>query len=267
MTPFKKLFLLTILAGACQLTVRSQTTTKGKTVLLDYYYNNETKKGKDGKSFRYHYTWEDTTWSGYSGWGNMFRQLGASTQSLETAPTTANLQNASVYIIVDPDTEKETPKPNFIQPQDIKAITSWVKKGGVLVLLANDSGNCEFTHLNMLAKKFGVRFKEDRYNLVFNDQFEQGALKVPADHAILKTAKKVFIKELSTLELKKPAMAVFQDKGNIIMSVTPFGKGTVLCIGDPWIYNEYIGGKKLPDDFENPKAAADLARWLLEKAR
>ena len=49
---------------------------------------------------------------------------------------------------VDPDTERETPKPNFIQPQDTKAIAQWVAKGGILVIMANDTLNVEFTQKN-----------------------------------------------------------------------------------------------------------------------
>lgn len=238
---------------------------QGKTVLLDYYFNHEFKKDAAGNMNRFHYTWEDKAMSGFSMWGDIFRNLGAQTASLEAVPTAENLQKADVYIIVDADTEKETATPNFIQPAAIEAITAWVKAGGVLLLMANDSGNAEFTHFNQLATKFGIRFKEDRFNLVFNNQYEQGALTVPAKHPILRTARKVFIKELSTLELTKPAKPVFTDKGQVIMAVAPYGKGKVLAIGDPWVYNEYIDGKRLPAQYENPQAAADLAQWLLSQ--
>ena len=40
-----------------------------------------------------------------------------------------------------------------------------------------------------------------------------------------------------------------------------------LAIGDPWIYNEYIGHSRLTPDFDNSKAAANLVRLLLSKAR
>lgn len=257
---------LTILTGST--TAWSQqpaAAPKEKTVLLDYFFNNEYKKDTAGKLNRFHYTWEDKASSGFSIWGDLFRKHGAQTKSLESAPTAANLQQADVYIIVDADTEKETAQPNYIQPEHIKAITAWVKAGGVLLLMANDSGNAEFTHFNQLASKFGVRFKEDRYNLVFNNQYEQGAFLVTPPHPILTTSKKIFIKELSTLALSKPAKAVFTDKGNVVMAVAKYGKGTVLAIGDPWVYNEYIDGKKLPAEYENPQAADDLAQWLLKQ--
>lgn len=236
-------------------------------VMLDYYFNNEYKKNAAGEMARWHYTWEDKASSGFSMWGDRFRAAGAITDSLSVAPTADNLARANVYIIVDADTEKETAQPNYIQPADIENITAWVKKGGVLVMLANDSGNAEFKHFNELSTKFGIRFNEDRYHLVFNNQYEQGAFTVPAGHELLPNAKKIFLKELSTLSVQKPARSVFTDNGHVIMAVAKYGKGTVLAIGDPWVYNEYIDGKKLPAEYENPQAATDLANWLLKQVR
>jgi unsaturated rhamnogalacturonyl hydrolase len=47
------------------------------------------------------------------------------------------------------------------------------------------------------------------------------------------------------------------------MAVANYGKGTVFVIGDPWLYNEYVDGRKLPAEYENFKAAQDLSRWLI----
>ena len=60
---------------------------------------------------------------------------------------------------------------------------------------------------------------------------------------------------------------MFTDDGHVIMAVAEYGKGKVLAIGDPWVYNEYIDGKKLPAEYENPQAATDLANWLLKQVR
>src|ERR1041384_581734 len=83
-------------------------------VTLDYFFNREFRKSKTGKAERFHYTWEDTAQTGYSVWGHIFRQAGAELKSLDAAPTAANLKGTGVYIIVDPDTEKETGQPNYI---------------------------------------------------------------------------------------------------------------------------------------------------------
>lgn len=264
----------------------------GKTVLLDYWFNNERRKDVTGAQVRYHYTWEDMANSGYAIWGHIFRMEGAHTDSLPVAPTRENLRKASVYIITDPDNEKESTGPHYPTDADGKAIEDWVKAGGVLVLMSNDSANCEFTHFNHLAERFGVHFNFDCYHKVTGSQYQMGAFTMTvqdgqanavgyihndrrdeglnsdgtSSRSIFATTKKIYIKELSTLQLSGAAKAVFTDAGNNIMAVARVGKGAVFAVGDPWFYNEYTDGRKLPADFENYNAARDLATWLLEQS-
>ncbi len=151
-----------------------------------------------------------------------------------------------------------------MDPAAAGIIADWVRTGGVLMLMANDSGNAELTKFNILASKFGIHFNNDRFNRVINDQYEQGALTIPRDHDIFKTAGKIFVKELSTLRVISPGMAALTKEEKIIMAVAKYGRGTVFAIGDPWLYNEYVNGR-LPAGFENDRAAEDLVRWLLSK--
>jgi unsaturated rhamnogalacturonyl hydrolase len=90
-----------------------------------------------------------------------------------------------------------------------------------------------------------------------------GKIMVPANHSILPTAKQIYIKELSTLNVQPPATAVLSNQGYVVMALAKVGKGTVFAVGDPWLYNEYTDGRKLPAEYENYKAAKDLARWLI----
>jgi unsaturated rhamnogalacturonyl hydrolase len=235
----------------------------GKKIILDNYFNNEWKKDVTGTMVPFHYVWADKANSGFSMLGSIFHMNGVKTATLTTAPTAQNLRGADIYLIVDPDTEKETTKPNYISEADVKSISNWVKAGGVLVLMGNDAGNAEFEHFNKLAKGFGIKFNVDNYNLVKNDLFEQGVVEVPAENSIFKTGKKLYVKELSTLEVSRPAKAIITKEGHNIVAVSKFGKGTVFAIGDPWLYNEYVDGRKLPADFENYKAATDLVKWLI----
>ena len=236
-----------------------------KTVLLDYYFNNERRKDPTGTGVRYHYTWEDQANSGFSLWGHLFRMNGAHTDSLPTAPTAEKLKKAAVYIIVDPDDEKEVPSPNYPDDHDIAAIGQWVRAGGVLVLMSNDSANCEFPHFNQLAEHFGIHFNFNDYHKVTGNHYEMGAFRLPENDSIFRTTKKIYIKELSTLQLSGTAHPAYVDSGNTIMAVARIGKGTVFAVGDPWFYNEYTDGRKLPADFQNYNAASDLARWLLNQ--
>ena len=233
---------------------------KNKRVGLDYFYNNEYKNNK-----RYHYIWEDQDNSGFSELGSIIKKLGVEIDSIVTAPSTKILNKYDIYIIVDPDTPDESPKPNYIDVSAIKDIKAWVKNGGVLLLMANDSANCEFTHLNQLGKEFGIYFNGNSKNRVTGKYYDMGAFNNLPDHAIFKGVKKIFLKEISTIKLSKKAVPVLIQKDNVFMAASQYGKGFVFAVGDPWLYNEYIDTRKLPQGFDNYKAAENLFEWLLSK--
>ena len=96
-----------------------------------------------------------------------------------------------------------------------------------------------------------------------------GIVKVRNSIIIFKTAKKLFIKELSVLSLQKPAKAEITEGSDVLIATAKYGKGTVFIIGDPWLYNEYVDGRKVPIElgYENFKAANDLAAWLLAQSK
>jgi unsaturated rhamnogalacturonyl hydrolase len=235
---------------------------KGKIALLDSYFNDEHRQDITGKTMPFHYKWEEWDNNGISFLGQVFNNYGFRTETLTEEPTAANLKKAAVYIIVDPDIPKENPQAKYILEPHIKAISDWVKNGGVLLVLNNDTGNAEFTHLNQLMAKFGIRFNKNSINHVAGREFEQGAISIPADNKIFKTAKKVYIKELSTLNISAPAVARLINKNDIIVATAKYGKGVVFAVGDPWFYNEYVDGRKLPPQFENINAANDLVSWV-----
>jgi len=243
--------------------LRYQSPRRGLTVLLDYYFNNEWKKDATGANVRYHYTWDDYANSGFSMLGHVFNRYGVETKFLETAPLAANLKDASMYIIVDPDTEKENAQPHYMDEANATVLADWVRGGGVLLLLANDAGNAELKNFNTLAAKFGIRFNEDNFNLVQGNQFEQGAIDITPDNTVFHTARHVYIKELSTLQVNAPATTALAKGGKNVVAVARYGKGAVLAVGDPWVYNEYVDGRKLPGNFDNYKAAEDLVRWAI----
>jgi unsaturated rhamnogalacturonyl hydrolase len=242
---------------------------RGKVVGLDYFYNHQERDGK-----QFHYIWDDTTVSGYSKFGDVWQQYGATLGKLEKAPTLQDLRKFSVYIIVNPNTPAKAAggKPNYIQPADIDAIVSWVNEGGVLALFANDKNNCEFEHLNQLSQRFGITFNEDLRNEVPNAKDRSpgtfNSAQFP-DHPLFKDVKMIFMKEICTLGVKDPAKALLiadKQKGegkDIIMAISQLGKGLVFAVGDPWFYNEYIDVTSPNLTIENRKAAMNLARWLL----
>jgi unsaturated rhamnogalacturonyl hydrolase len=240
---------------------------KGKTVVLDAFYNNEIKKDASGNNYHWHYDWSELSNGGFSFWGNHFTQFGATLKILETAPTKINLENHSVYIIVDPDHVKDNPTPNYMTMDQANQIAHWVKEGGVLVLMANDSANCDLTHLNLLATRFGIRFTDKSVNMVKGSAFEIGNV-IPTMNSLLGHAGlKMYLKEVSALDVIDPAQTIATNGTENIIAMASYGKGTVIAIGDPWLYNEHVDGRKLPVEFENFKAAKNLAQWLLTKVK
>jgi unsaturated rhamnogalacturonyl hydrolase len=235
-------------------------------VVLDCYFNNEWKKDTAGNLVRFHYIWDDSADSGFSQLAAIVREVGGMTDTLCQPPSQQVLKDARIYIIVDPDTPEETADPKYIDQQAIETITTWVNDGGMLVLLGNDTGKAEFKHLNELAGRFGIRFNEDSRNRVTGRQFEIGTFDHFPDHPLFGKVRKIFIKELSTLQIQGQATALFSEGGDTIMAFTRFGQGGVFAVGDPWFYNEYMDNRKLPDGYDNARAADNLFRWLLQIA-
>lgn len=239
-----------------------------QTVTLDYYFNHEVHKTNTGMQ-RFHYLWTDIDNTGFSIWGTVFKANGLKLDTLGSAPTVAKLRNSSIYIIVDPDTKKEAAKPNYIETADVEQIALWVKNGGVLVLMANDSANVELPHFNNLAAKFGLHFNNDLPNHVIDDKHFKDGEAVYVDKTIFKSSPTIFLKDACSISLNDPgAKAVFKsaDGSAIIAATVKYGKGIVFAVGDPWLYNEYVNGR-LPSNYHNDIAANELTMWLKNQAK
>jgi len=237
-----------------------------KTVGLDNWFNHETN-AKTGKIF--HYTWNDSAMSGFSQLGELFVKRGVKLETIVSKPSSKSMKGVDVYIIVDPDTTKENPNPNYVDAGDIKFLKKWVKKGGVLLLMANDGPNCEFTHFNQLSEVFGFRFQTQSLNPVVNRVWEMGAETNLPNHPLFSGVNKIYMKEIGPIIVSKDAKPVLKDGDgkNVFIAETQFGKGYVMAVGDPWLYNEYIDHWLLPESFENLKAANNLVDLLLMKAK
>jgi len=239
---------------------------RGKRIALDNYFNHETKTDAFAQTIVWHYKWHELDNGGFYGFGHAFSNYGASLTTIDE-PTAQSLQKADVYVIVDPDFPKENKTPNYIATRHVKAISDWVKNGGVLLLMGNDSGNAEFTHFNELGAAFGIHFNENSINRVQGREWATGAITIPANNEVFKHISKVYMKELSTLTLKAPAKPLITAGNNVIIGVARLGKGVVFAVGDPWLYNEYTDGRRLPMDYENYPAARELAVWLIQQSK
>ena len=238
----------------------------GKTVVMDNYFNNEWRKNGYGVNVRRHYTWDDTENGGFSLFGSLWQLYGASLGTLDVAPTPANLRKASVYVMVDPDGIKDTKTPNYMDEKSAAAIANWVKAGGVLLIMTNDTSNCDLQHFNILPGKFGIHFSNKSRNMVQGSEFETGAIYNRPANPVFRNTTKMYLKEISTIDVTSPASALIVQDGDVIMATARYGKGTVFAVGDPWLYNEYLDGRKIPAGYQNFSAANELVKWLLAQA-
>lgn len=236
---------------------------RNRTVMLDDYFNSERKKDMTGTLIPFHYKWEEWDNNGSSLLGHIFRSYGMQTRTLSEEPDAAKLKAASIYLIVDADNETDNPHPNYMTNDAAAAIEKWVKAGGGLVIMHNDKGNADFSHINLLTDRFGIHLNEDSYNRVTGLDFTGGAISVPAGNVILPHVKKIYQKEICSITVQTPAKAMLEKNGLVIFAVAKVGKGTVFVTGDPWLYNEYTDGRKLPLEYENFKAAKDWVNWLI----
>jgi unsaturated rhamnogalacturonyl hydrolase len=236
---------------------------RGKTVLLDAWFNSQTRPDATGRLVSFHYKWNDQSNSGYSFFGHIFNNFGAKTDTLYAAPTAANLSAEQVYIIASPDIPVKNPNPHYVLPEDATQIAEWVKNGGVLVLMENDPVNADLDHLNLLAEKFGIHYNNVLRNQVPGNQFEKGEVAIAAGGPIFHQAHRAYMKEICTITAQAPASALLIDHGDVLMASAKYGKGTVYATVDPWLYNEYTDGRKLPALYDNFAAGQELARWIL----
>lgn len=235
-------------------------------ITLDNYYNHEVKK--DGTVW--HYTWDDISMGGFSQLGDLFKKEKATLSTLSQKPTESNLKDSKVYIIVDPDTEKESASPIYMDEEAADAIIEWVKRGGRLLLFTNDKGNCDLDKINILSNKAGIHFNE---NSISNERpstngerhYDDCAFTKFTKHPIFRGVNKIFLKGICTIECKKPARGILKDdNGSVVMAQAKVGKGLVIAITDPWLYNEYMDDSHLSKDFSNDIAASNLVKWLLK---
>jgi unsaturated rhamnogalacturonyl hydrolase len=236
---------------------------RGQTILLDGWFNSQKRPDAFGQQVYFHYKWDDWSNSGYSLFGNIFRTFGAETKTLYAAPTVSELSRAQVYIIVSPDIPIKNPSPNYVRPQDAAEIAEWVRAGGVLMILANDPANTDLEHLNLIADPSGIHFNSVLRKHVLGNSYELGKLAVPAGGPIFRNPHTLLMKDVCNITVKPPAATVFQDDEGILMATAKYGKGTVFATVDPWLYNEYTDGRKLPVGYDNFAGGKELVRWIL----
>jgi len=239
---------------------------RGQTVMLDAWFNSQQRKNADGKTEYFHYKWNDVSDSGFSLLGQIFQSHGVTLDTLYTAPTLDKLRRAQYYIIVSPDIPVKNPHPHYVQPEDAEQIAEWVKQGGVLLLMDNDPANADIEHLDLIADRFGIHFNNVLSHHVAGSDFASGQIAVVGGLPIFHDPHTLYMKDTCTLSLKTPAKPLLEDKGEIMMAAAKYGKGTVVAVVDPWLYNEYTDPRKNPPVQDNYAAGKEFVRWLLDQS-
>ena len=238
---------------------------RGKTILLDAWFNSQTRKDASGQMASYHYKWDDFSNSGYSLFGHLLREYGLKTDTLYKAPTVQDLDKAQIYLIVSPDNLDWNKNPHYMTADDATPIADWVKKGGTLVIMENDPTHADIEHLDILAEHFGMHFNNVARNTVDGNKFEMGRIDVSGGGPIFQAPHVLFMKEICTITLKQPAKAIWIDKGDVLLAEANYGKGKVIGFVDPWLYNEYTDGRRPPPPYNNFGGGKEYVRWLLEQ--
>jgi unsaturated rhamnogalacturonyl hydrolase len=253
-----------LLAGSEMEQAATEALGQRKTALVDASFNSQTRKNAAGQTELFHYKWEDDANSGFAFFGRAFQRYGVKLATKTTAPTSADLKSAQIYLLASPDIPTKNPTPNYMDKASGDVIQAWVKAGGVLILMENDVTNSEFDHFNTMSERFGIHFNPVIRNKVDGDQWEMGTVMIPAGTGVFEHPHKAYLKEICTIKVSGPAKAVVTDQGDVLMAVAKYGKGTVFAVVDPWIYNEYVDRRnRLPVEYDGFRAAIDLAGWAV----
>jgi unsaturated rhamnogalacturonyl hydrolase len=270
-----------LLAGSEMEQAPTEALGQGKTALMDAWFNSQTRKNAMGQTELFHYKWNDDANSGFSFFGRAFERYGVKLVTEKTAPTSADLRKAQIYVIASPDIPVRNPAPHYMDKPSGDAIQAWVKAGGVLLLMENDVTNSEFDHFNTMSERFGIHLNPVIRNKVVGDRWETGTVMisppqrasspgtpVQAGTGVFELPHKAYLKEICTIRVSGPAKAVVTDQGDVLMATAKYGKGTVFAVVDPWVYNEYVDRRnKLPVEYDGFAAAIDLAGWAVRQAR
>ncbi|MGB7263971.1 MAG: glycoside hydrolase family 88 protein [Terracidiphilus sp.] len=241
----------------------ASTLARGTNVVVDGWFNSQQREDAFGHQVYFHYKWDTWDNPGYSLFGHLFREFGAQTNELDAEPTAANLRGAQVFIIASPDNLDKNPHAHFATRGDAEEIAEFVESGGVLVIMENDTSFADLDHFNKISDQFGIHFNDVLRKHVIGTQWEQGKILIDGDGPIFHHQHTIYVKDVCTITVSKPARSVLDENGDVFMATAKYGKGTVVAMTDPWLYNEYTDGRKLPAMYDNYAAGKEFARWIL----
>ncbi|MFZ0661880.1 MAG: glycoside hydrolase family 88 protein [Acidobacteriaceae bacterium] len=243
------------------------TLARGETIMVDAWFNSQQRTNAAGQKVYFHYKWNDYSNSGFSLLGHIFKSHGAKLATLDQPPTLARLRHAQVYFIVSPDIPKWNPHPHYVQPRDAQQIAQWVKQDGTLVLMENDPANADVEHFNLIADRFGIHFDNVLKHHVVGNEFAPGLIPVSGAGPVFHHHHTLYMKDTCGISVTAPAASLLKDKEGIVIAAAKYGKGTVVAVVDPWLYNEYTDHRKVRPVQQNFAAGKEFVLWLLNQTQ
>jgi unsaturated rhamnogalacturonyl hydrolase len=238
---------------------------RGRKVVMDGWFNSQKLTDAFGEKFLFHYKWGYEDQAGYSMVGRIVENFGAQTSVLATEPTAASLKGAQVFVIVSPDNAAKNPAAHYANASDADELAKWVKAGGVLVLMANDAANTDLKSFNLIADKFGLHFTDLLRKHVIGTQWEMGKVVVDGKGPVFQHPHALYIKDVCTIAQAKGVETLLKEGDDVFMARAKFGKGAVIAFVDPWFYNEYADGRRLPASYDNYAGGQEFLRYVLEQ--
>jgi unsaturated rhamnogalacturonyl hydrolase len=239
---------------------------RGKTVLVDGWFNPPRQTSAEGNDGLSHSRWTDDAEGGYSAWAHLFQQYGMSTDVLDHAPRAEDLKGVEIYVIASPATPAMAADAHPMDRQSAEAIEAWVKAGGTLVVLQSGTQPASQTHLDLLTERFGLRVNPAPVSQ------EAGSdavtlVNIPAGTGgIFRRAHRAAMPEPCTLTVAAPARAVLSRNSDVLMAVSRAGRGVVFASAAPWTGNGFLDGRRPVPGEDNFAAAQELTHWLISEA-
>lgn len=179
---------------------------------------------------------EDTGGGGYSFFGEVLVKHEHNISSCYDEITKKALNNCKILIIAKPFATR------FSKETEIPVIKDFIKNGGGLFLLHNETGDYgNKTNLNDLSEIFGITFDD---GLIGNhDDFKSGWLTRPTinefkKHPITKGVKNIWYWGCGVTGGTPIAGVCDIDatKNKVAIAATEYENGKVVCIGSPWLF-------------------------------
>lgn len=237
----------------------------GDTVVIDGWFNSQQRTDAFGQPALFHYKWNTWDAPGYSLFGHLFREFGAQTKELDSRPTAAALKDVAVYVVASPDNVDKNPQPHFATRGDAEEIAEFVESGGVLVIMENDTSFADLDHFNKVSDQFGIHFNSVLRKHVEGTNWEQGKITIDGGGPIFHHPHTIYVKDVCTITVTRPAHSMLEEGSDIFLATAKYGKGTVVAMTDPWLYNEYTDGRKLPAMYDNYAAGKEFVHWILQQ--